>query len=125
VKDKGVLEAAYDDGEGVTAAFNLNLLKRMQDELGAQVNIDDFEHWSFYNEDEDRIEMHLRAVKNTEISLDDQVFLFTEGETFHTENSHKYTPDRFGSLVNQTPWRLEKYWTDERGWYAACLLSNS
>lgn len=125
VKEKSVLEAAYNDAEGVTAAFNLNLLRRMQNELGAEVNIDDFEHWSFYNEDKARIEMHLRAVKDTEISLDGRAFSFAAGETLHTENSHKFTLEKIDAMVNRTPWRIEKYWTDERCWYAACLLSNS
>ncbi|WDI32900.1 L-histidine N(alpha)-methyltransferase [Hyphococcus flavus] len=125
VKDKAVLEAAYNDKKGVTAAFNKNLLLRMQNELGAQLEISDFEHHAFYNESESRIEMHLRAERPTAISLDGRTFSFDAGETLHTENSHKFTVDSFETLVNQTPWRLDKHWTDERAWYAACLLSNS
>lgn len=124
VKDKSVLEAAYDDAEGVTAKFNMNLLVRMQRELGAKINIDDFEHYAFYNEQLSRIEMHLRAKQATNIVIDDHEFSFAKGETLHTENSHKFTTEKFSQLVNQTPWHVEKTWTDPQGWFAACLLSN-
>ncbi len=124
-KDKAVLEAAYDDAEGVTAAFNLNLLRRMRRELDAELALEDFEHLAFYNEAEARIEMHLRARRDTAIVLGERRFNFAAGETLHTENSHKYTLERFNALIAPTPWRVEAAWTDARGWYAACLLSNS
>lgn len=122
-KDEEILTRAYNDSEGVTAAFNLNLLARMERELGAQLTIEDFEHDAFYNPEARRIEMHLRAVRPTSIALDGTTYEFAEGETLHTENSHKYTPDRLRALVSETPWRLETIWTDEREWFAACLLS--
>ena len=125
VKDKAVLEAAYNDGDGVTEAFNLNLFERMKRELGADLNIDDFEHIALYNDALSRIEMHLRARKATSITIDEQSFDFRAGETLHTENSHKFTHETFAALVNQTPWQLEKSWSDPKGWFAACLLSNS
>ncbi|MFC2951385.1 L-histidine N(alpha)-methyltransferase [Marinicaulis aureus] len=125
VKDKAVLEAAYNDARGVTAAFNMNLLARMKSELGAKLNIDDFEHYAFYNDIEDRIEMHLRAKRATVIEVDGEPYGFVPGETLHTENSHKFTLEKLKALVNQTPWRLEKSWTDEKAWFGACLLSNS
>ena len=124
-KDRAVLEAAYDDAEGVTAAFNLNLLRRMKRELDADVDIDDFEHAAFYNEDENRIEMHLRARRATAIHIGERRFAFAAGETLHTENSHKYSIDRFKALCAPTPWRVDQVWKDPKGWYAACLLSNS
>ncbi|GJL95965.1 MAG: dimethylhistidine N-methyltransferase [Hyphococcus sp.] len=124
-KDPDVLNAAYNDREGVTAAFNLNLLERMKNELGADLNIDDFEHHAFYCEKGRRIEMHLRAKRATEIMVNEQTFSFEEGETLHTENSHKYSVPRLEKLFAQTPWRLEKMWTDPKGWFAACLLSNT
>lgn len=124
-KDKAVLEAAYDDAEGVTADFNLNLLRRMQRELDAAITVEDFEHYAFYNETDARIEMHLRAKRPTTITLGEHRFDFAEGETLHTENSHKYTLERFKTLLEPTPWRFETAWTDPKGWYAACLLSNS
>lgn len=124
-KDRAVLEAAYDDAKGVTAEFNLNLLRRMKRELDAEVTLEDFEHLAFYNETESRIEMHLRALRPTIINLEKDHFDFAEGETLHTENSHKYTIKRFKMLIEPTPWRLDTVWTDPKGWYAACLLSNS
>ena len=124
-KDTDVLTAAYNDAAGVTAAFNLNLLRRMQRELGAELAIDDFEHHAFYNADQCRIEMHLRARRATEIALDGRSFAFAEGETLHTENSHKYSINRLKALFSETPWRLETVWTDENDWFAACLLSNN
>jgi len=123
-KDIAVLEAAYDDARGVTAAFNLNLLARMKSELGAKLDMDDFEHYAFYNKELGRIEMHLRALRPTTIVIDGRRFEFDAGETLHTENSHKFTIEKLEALVNQTPWRLEKSWTDADGWFAACLLSN-
>ncbi|WP_425410616.1 L-histidine N(alpha)-methyltransferase [Hyphococcus sp.] len=125
VKERDILEAAYNDDDGVTAAFNLNLLARMQSELGADLDMEDFEHDAFYNETAGRIEMHLRARRKTSIALDGQNFVFEAGESLHTENSHKFTIEKFENLVNATPWRLEKHWTDANHWYAACLLSNN
>lgn len=124
-KDKTILEAAYNDAAGVTAAFNLNLLHRMKRELNADITIEDFEHFAFYNETARRIEMHLRAIRKTAIGIGGQVFAFEAGETLHTENSHKYSIARFKNLIEPTPWRLEHVWTDPKGWYAACLFSNS
>ncbi len=124
-KDKGVLTAAYNDKEGVTAAFNLNLLRRMKRELDAKLNLDDFEHYACYNEADSRIEMHLRAVHPTEIIVNGNAFPFREGETLHTENSYKYSIERLEALAQSTPWRLEKVWTDPKNWFAACLLSNN
>jgi len=124
-KETDVLNAAYNDGAGVTAAFNLNMLTRMERELGATLTVSDFEHHAFYNERECRIEMHLRAKRRTQIALEDQIFTFEGGETLHTENSHKYSINRLKALFSETPWRLETVWTDENQWFAACLLSNS
>ncbi len=124
-KDPTVLNAAYNDRDGVTAAFNLNLLRRFRRELDARFNIEDFEHYAFYNAAEFRIEMYLRARRATAIEIDGLVFPFRKGETLHTENSHKYSLPRLTALIAKTPWRLDAVWTDERDWFAACLLSNS
>ena len=125
IKDVRVLEAAYDDSEGVTAAFNINLLSRMKRELGAELNEGDFEHFSFFNENESRIEMHLRATRPTAIAIEDRIFSFDAGETLHTENSYKYTIEGIERLIEKTSWRLENVWTDPSAWYAACLFSNA
>ncbi len=124
-KDPAILTAAYNDKQGVTAEFNLNLLRRMQRELGASLTIEDFEHYAFYCEKNCRVEMHLRALRPTSISIDGQEFPFAAGETLHTENSHKYSIPRLKTLFQKTPWRLETVWTDEKDWFAACLLSNN
>jgi len=124
-KSDDVLSAAYNDAEGVTAEFNLNILRRMRRELDATLTMDDFEHVAFYNDVDRRIEMHLRARRATTIEIDGRVFAFEAGETLHTENSHKYSLERLSALFAQTPWRLERAWRDERNWFAACLLSNS
>lgn len=124
VKDKAVLEAAYNDAKGVTAAFNLNLLTRMKAELDARLNIGDFEHVAFFNEAEARIEMHLRARRATEIAIDGKTFSFAEGETLHTENSHKFTREKLEGLAKETSWTIERFWTDPKEWFSACLLSN-
>ena len=124
-KDEEVLQRAYDDPEGVTAEFNLNVLRRMQSELGADLNLDDFEHLALVNHEKFRIEMHLRAVRKTRISLDGNVFDFEKGETLHTENSYKFGKKRFETLLEETPWRMSEVWCDENDWFAACLLSNT
>lgn len=124
-KDPAILTAAYDDAQGVTAAFNLNLLRRMKGELDADIKLEDFEHYAFYNENDCRIEMHLRARRATSIVLNDEAFPFREGETLHTENSYKYSISHLKTLLESTPWRLDGVWTDEKDWFAACLLSNS
>jgi dimethylhistidine N-methyltransferase/nicotinate (nicotinamide) nucleotide adenylyltransferase len=123
-KETAALNAAYNDDAGVTAAFNINLLARMQRELGAELSIEDFEHHAFYNEEDCRIEMHLRAKRPTKITLGDHVFPFKADETLHTENSYKYSINRLEGLFSDTPWALETVWTDENDWFAACLLSN-
>jgi len=123
-KDKAVLERAYNDSEGVTAAFNLNVLTRMKCELGADLSEDDFEHFAFYNEDKGRIEMHLRARRPTEISLEDKRFSFAEGETLHTEFSYKYTKDIMEGMLEKTPWSMERFWTDPKKWFAVALFVN-
>ncbi len=124
-KDTKVLNTAYNDREGLSAAFNLNLLTRMKRELDASLTIEDFEHYAFYNEAFCRIEMHLRAARPTEIIIGDHKFDFKKGETLHTEYSYKYSIERLESLVESTPWRLEKAWTDQNDWFATCLLSNN
>lgn len=124
-KDPKTLTAAYNDAAGVTAEFNKNILVRMRRELDADLEIENFEHHAFYDEKKQRIEMHLRARKPTIIKIDGNTFQFEAGDTLHTENSYKYSIEGLKRLFEQTPWRLEKYWTDENGWFAACLLRNS
>ncbi len=112
-KDKKVLERAYDDKEGVTAAFNLNLLTHLNRELGADFQIETFSHRAFFNEDESRIEMHLVSLQEQKVHLNGSTIQFQKGETIHTENSHKYGLEQFAMLANEAGWDVKKVWTDE------------
>ena len=123
-KDEAVLHAAYDDASGVTADFNLNLLKRMQDELGATLDIGAFRHEARVERDPARVEMHLVAKRDTAIDLDGEIYTFAEGESLHTENSHKFTKMSLSKVLEDGPWRLAQWWTDDKDWFAACLLCN-
>ncbi len=125
IKDPAILNRAYNDDEGITAAFNLNLLHRMRRELGAELNVEDFEHHAFYNETENRIEMHLRALHDTKITIQTHSFPFQKGETLHTEFSYKFTRAIMESMLEGTPWTLTNYWTDDKGWFGTCLLCNN
>ncbi len=121
-KDPAVLEAAYNDAAGVTAAFNRNLLVRMRDELGAEVDPEAFAHRAFYDGRRGRVEMHLVSRREQAIGLDGHRFRFEAGETLHTENSYKYTLAGFTRLAERAGYRSERVWTDERGWFSVHLL---
>ena len=112
LKPEQQLIRAYDDADGVTARFNLNLLHRMVRELDAVIDIDAFEHEARFNPDKGRIEMHLVARRDTAISLDGQRFVLAPGESIHTENSHKYSIDGFRALAESAGLRSEQVWTD-------------
>jgi dimethylhistidine N-methyltransferase len=117
-KDVDVLEAAYNDAEGVTAAFNKNLLRRMNRELDATFDLDRFEHWSFWNEEEGCMESHLRSTTDQTVTVAGEPFSFEEGETIHTEYSYKYTLDEFADLVGEAGFSVEQVWTDERDYFS-------
>jgi dimethylhistidine N-methyltransferase len=112
VKDPAVLHAAYNDDQGVTAAFNLNLLARANRELGARFVLDQFAHSAFYNAPHQRIEMHLVSRRRQIVALGGECFEFDEGETLHTENSHKFTVDSLRALASQAGFRPGLVWTD-------------
>lgn len=123
-KDVGILERAYNDAAGVTAAFNLNLLRRINRELGADFDIDQFEHRAFWSESEGRIEMHLRSRKDQTVRINGEAVRFTEGETIHTENSHKFGVEEFASLAH--PWfEQRKVWVDEGRLFSVQYLETS
>lgn len=111
-KDKEVLNAAYNDQAGVTAAFNLNLLRRINRELGADFDLASFKHHAFYNEAMGRIEMHLVSQGRQRVRIKDQTFRFEKGESIHTENSYKYTVDAFRSLARQAGFGAGRVWFD-------------
>lgn len=112
VKDPALLHAAYNDDEGVTAAFNLNLLQRANRELGANFDLDAFAHYAFYHPQLQRIEMHLVSRRAHTVLVDGVAFAFAEGESIHTENSHKFTVEGFRSLATRAGFRPGPVWTD-------------
>ena len=122
VKPRGILEAAYDDGAGVTAAFNKNLLTRINRELGADFDLEAFAHRAFWNAEESRIEMHLKSLRDQQVTVAGRVFSFAAGETLHTENSHKFTLEGVASLAQSAGWRLERRWASADPEFAVVLL---
>ena len=117
-KDRRILEKAYNDEQGVTAEFNLNLLHRMRRELGADVDVSAFEHHAFYNEEMGRIEIFLRSRIDQTICLSGQELKVDAGELIHTEYSHKYTVDGFAELAAEAGWTLRRVWTDSNHYFA-------
>jgi dimethylhistidine N-methyltransferase len=112
VKDPHVLHAAYNDAQGVTAAFNLNLLARANRELGANFVLPQFAHYAFYNAPEQRIEMHLVSRADQVVTLAGERFAFAEGDSLHTENSCKFTIAGLRALARQAGFRPGPVWTD-------------
>ena len=123
VKDESTLLAAYDDVAGVTADFNLNLLARLNRELGADFDLESFEHRAIWNAQESRIEMHLESRIAQQIWLDalDLAVEFAAGETIHTENSYKYRPEQAEAMLAAAGFTPVEAWTDAQGWFAVCL----
>jgi dimethylhistidine N-methyltransferase len=120
-KDPVILERAYNDANGVTAEFNLNVLRRMNRELGADFDLHRFEHVAFWSEDKGRIEMHLRSAVDQVVHVGGAAFRFEEGETIHTENCHKFTVEEFGDLVR--PWfDQSQVWVDDEGLFSVQYL---
>lgn len=122
-KDVSTLLAAYDDVGGVTADFNLNLLARLNRELGAEFYLESFEHRAVWNEAESRMEMHLesRIAQRVWLGLVGWEVEFAESETIHTENSYKYRPGQAEALLAEAGFAAAGSWTDERGWFEVCL----
>jgi dimethylhistidine N-methyltransferase len=117
-KDIDVMTAAYDDAEGVTAAFNKNLLRRMNRELDATFDLDAFEHHVRWNEARGCIESHLRSRTAQSVTVAGESFSFGAGETIHTEDSHKYTLDGFADLAAAAGFEVDTVWTDERSYFS-------
>ena len=123
VKDPALLVAAYDDAEGVTAAFNLNLLARANGDLGADFDLDQFEHLALWNPDASRMEMHLRSRADQVVNIDGQRFRFLAGETLHTESSRKFTEMSVRGLAKASGWTLERFDVGPAPSVALALLS--
>jgi uncharacterized SAM-dependent methyltransferase len=124
VKDEAVLVAAYDDAQGVTAAFDLNLLARINRELGGDFDLDGFRHEARWNAAFNRIEMHLVSLREQTVRVAGEAFRFAEGESIHTENSHKFTPEGFAALAARAGWRQDRIWTDPERLFAVVLLKS-
>jgi uncharacterized SAM-dependent methyltransferase len=123
VKDPDVLRAAYNDAAGVTAAFNLNLLARMNRELGGDFRLDRFAHRVVWNAELSRIEMHLESLIAQTAWVAGRAFHFRQGETVHTENSHKFTVTSFTALAGSAGWRVKASWASADQPFAAFLLA--
>lgn len=124
VKDRAILEAAYNDAAGVTAAFNLNLLERMRRELGASVEPSRFRHRAFFDTQASRIEMHLVSDCRQTLVLDQHRFEFAPGETLHTENSCKYARDDFQALARRAGYRPRAVWSDDDELFSVHYLAS-
>jgi L-histidine Nalpha-methyltransferase len=112
LKSPAILEPAYDDASGVTAAFNLNLLARVNRELDGTFDLAAFAHRAVFNTVESRVEMHLVSRTEQVAKVGETAFHFEAGETIHTENSHKYSRESFAELARRGGWRVESVWTD-------------
>jgi L-histidine Nalpha-methyltransferase len=125
VKDTKVLQKAYNDSKGITAKFNLNVLTRINRELGAKFNLACFEHHAFFNHERSRIEMHLAAAKRHRVKVCGECIDFRAGETIHTENSYKYTVGSFGALARGAGFTPIAVWTDPLNYFSVYALSFS
>jgi dimethylhistidine N-methyltransferase len=125
VKDEPTLLAAYDDSDGVTAAFNLNILHRLNREMGANFDAECFRHRVLWNSIEPRIEMHLECTQEQDVRIEDADLdlHFTPRETIHTENSYKFTGESIQSLLKEVALEIRGAWKDRRGWYTLTLAS--
>lgn len=117
-KSPNVLHQAYNDRNGVTAQFNLNLLYRINNELGANFDLDAFEHYAFYNPSRNRVEMHLISQCHQTVTIDDTTVSFRKGESIWTESSYKYNVDEFGELASMAGFTLDHAWYDEQERFA-------
>jgi dimethylhistidine N-methyltransferase len=121
-KSKTILEPAYDDAAGVTAAFNKNLLVRINRELGTDFDVNQFDHRAVFDEKHSRIEMYLVSRRRQVVNLDGQTIRFTAGEVICTEYSYKYTLDAFRDLARAAGLSVRQVWTDEAGWFSVQYL---
>lgn len=117
-KDRDVVEAAYNDSAGVTAEFNLNILRRLNREFGATFTLDNFRHRAIYSEEFGRIEMYLVSTCDQMVTIADREFSISAGESILTEHSHKYTLEGFVAMTTRAGFRLEKTWSDSAEMFA-------
>jgi dimethylhistidine N-methyltransferase len=122
-KDPLTLHRAYNDALGVTSAFNLNILSRLNREFNADFAVDQFRHYAFYNPVFDRVEMHLVSLVDQDVHLSHVRIHFKRGESIWTEASYKYNPTDFATLARSAGWSVEQIWTDDRGLFSVQYLS--
>ena len=124
-KSTRILEEAYNDEQGVTAAFNLNILSNINTLMNANFDITQFDHHAFYNEEKYRIEMHLVSKAEQWVKLGDTNISFSRGETIHTENSYKYTPETFKAIAQDAGFTIKSSWMDEQKLFSVHYLEFS
>jgi dimethylhistidine N-methyltransferase len=122
-KDPLMLHRAYNDALGITAAFNLNILTRLNRELNANFVLDQFRHYAFYNPVFARVEMHLVSLCEQVVRVNNVEFHFDRGESIWTEASYKYSPQEFATLAASAGWRVDQVWTDDRGLFSVQYLT--
>lgn len=120
VKEKAVLDAAYDDAIGVTSAFNLNMLRHLNHLVGTDFDVRQWQHRGFFNADKSRIEMHLEAKSDLSVGWANGSRQFEQGDRIHTENSYKYTQNGFRDLLTQAGFKDVTIWTDPQQWFIVC-----
>ena len=127
VKDGTVLERAYNDSQGITARFNLNVLSRINSELDGNFNINKFAHHMFYNENQSRVEIYLRSLENQTVNIPKagMVLQIKQDELIHTENSHKYTVPKIKEIFSVTGFKIKDIWFDEKQYFCLVLLSKN
>jgi dimethylhistidine N-methyltransferase len=127
IKDKQILESAYDDSQGVTAKFNLNILSRINDELDADFNLKNFSHLAIYNKEKQRIEMYLKSLVNQSVmvSKSDLLLNLEKDELIHTEHSHKYKLSQIHELLDSVGFEIKHTWLDDKKYFSLTLVSKS
>jgi len=127
VKDKQILESAYNDSKGITTKFNLNVLSRINDELDADFNLNNFSHYSIYNTKHQRIEMYLKSLMNQSVVISKSNFLLNlaKDELIHTEHSHKYRLDQIYNLLNGVGFKIKHTWLDDHDYFSLTLVSKN
>jgi len=123
VKEREILESAYNDASGITATFNLNLLRRINTELDGTFDISKFRHEARLNQIKNRVEMHIVSLKSQRVFIGKLEVDFASGESIHTENSYKYSCDSFETMATEAGWCMEHVWTDENNYFAVALLT--
>lgn len=125
VKDKKILESAYDDSEGITSQFNLNVLSRINDELDADFDLNNFQHYAIYNSESQRIEMYLKSLVNQSVVISKSNFELhlKKDELIHTEHSHKYRLPQIHELLEDIGFEIKKTWLDSKEYFSLTLVS--